>query len=132
MCRVCLQSPCDPRCPNADPPKAVYTCSRCKNDIYAGKRVFISPEGVVCEDCLKRMSAEAILALMGECLETPVDRSGMAVFLCTECGEPIYKGDKMFISPYGPVCLECLENMSPEEILELFDERMELAEVTEE
>ena len=36
MCNICLQSPCHPRCPNADEPKAVFVCSGCGQDILEG------------------------------------------------------------------------------------------------
>ena len=37
MCMICGQTPCHPRCPNADDSdKAVHTCNYCKEPIYEG------------------------------------------------------------------------------------------------
>jgi hypothetical protein len=49
------------------------------------------------------------------------------VLRCVECGEGIYEEDKYFESAYGEICEECMDNKSPEEILELFDERFSIA-----
>mgnify|MGYP001668261291 FL=1 len=36
MCDVCHATPCDPRCPNAPDPPAVYTCKHCGESIVPG------------------------------------------------------------------------------------------------
>lgn len=36
MCDVCHATPCDPRCPNAPDPPAVYTCKYCGEPIVPG------------------------------------------------------------------------------------------------
>ena len=33
---MCRQYPCDPRCPNAESPKPIYTCIRCDREICEG------------------------------------------------------------------------------------------------
>ena len=38
MCDVCRQSPCDPRCPNAPEPEAVYKCRNCGRRLIMIKR----------------------------------------------------------------------------------------------
>lgn len=40
MCDVCLRTPCDPRCPNAPEPPAVYTCKYCGEPITDGETYF--------------------------------------------------------------------------------------------
>ncbi len=35
MCEICLQAPCPPRCPNAEPPR-VYSCDKCGTGMHAG------------------------------------------------------------------------------------------------
>ena len=41
MCDVCRQVPCDPRCPNAPEPEAVYTCCNCREGICEGDTYYI-------------------------------------------------------------------------------------------
>lgn len=36
MCAICMRTPCDPRCPNAPDPPAVYTCKHCGEPIVPG------------------------------------------------------------------------------------------------
>ena len=40
MCDVCLRTPCNPRCPNAPEPPAVYTCKYCGEPITDGEAYF--------------------------------------------------------------------------------------------
>jgi len=46
---------------------------------------------------------------------------------CVLCGEGIYEGGKYFESNEGPVCKECMEEKSYEEILDIFGESMKTA-----
>lgn len=48
---------------------------------------------------------------------------------CLQCDGGIYEGDEYFDSPNGPVCEECMEDMSYSEILEVIGEKMKVAEV---
>lgn len=49
------------------------------------------------------------------------------VHICSECKEGIYEGGRYFMGTQGPICLECLKEMSPEEIFELLGESMSVA-----
>lgn len=70
MCSMCLQTPCNPRCPNADEPKAIHTCGICKEGIFAGMKFYTTYDGKnICEECLDEMSAKELLELMNERLE---------------------------------------------------------------
>ena len=62
MCDVCLKSPCDPRCPNAPEPKAVFICSECGTNIVAGEDVWHVLGETYCEKCIDsfRSTAEPI------------------------------------------------------------------------
>jgi len=68
-----------------------------------------------------------------ECLRTPCDvrcpnaSEPKALRSCTICGEEIYEGDKYFESDEGPMCEECMEEKSYEEILSIFGESMKTA-----
>ena len=68
MCQLCMTSPCDSRCPNADNPVPVYYC-KCGEGIYEGDKYFDNGNVKICEECLDNMSAEEILALVDEKLE---------------------------------------------------------------
>jgi len=46
---------------------------------------------------------------------------------CVHCGDGINVGDKYFGSDAGPVCKECMEGKSYEEILDIFGESMKTA-----
>lgn len=71
MCEICKKTPCDPRCPNAPEPEPVKICALCGEGIYKGERYYGgSEDGPVCEDCLQSMTAEQILTMFGEKLET--------------------------------------------------------------
>jgi hypothetical protein len=64
MCDMCHHRPCDPRCPNAEEPKAIFYCSECEEAIYAGETAYdlgrITDElnRIVCADCVKTVLAE--------------------------------------------------------------------------
>lgn len=49
--------------------------------------------------------------------------------ICLQCGEGIYEGDEYFDGPDGPICKDCMEDMSYTEILEAIGEKMKVAEV---
>lgn len=51
MCSVCLQNPCDSRCPNAPEPKPVCLCSECNEGIYEGDKYLEGVNGPVCTTC---------------------------------------------------------------------------------
>ena len=50
-----------------------------------------------------------------------------ATYKCIKCGEEIYEGDKFFDSNEGEICEACMEDMSVQEILNLFNERLKTA-----
>ena len=52
MCDVCLRTPCHPRCPNAPAPPAVFVCSGCGHDIFAGEDYWDIMGEQWCEDCV--------------------------------------------------------------------------------
>lgn len=49
------------------------------------------------------------------------------VHKCRKCGDGIYEGDKFFESDEGEICEACMENMSLDEILALFEKQLETA-----
>lgn len=49
------------------------------------------------------------------------------VMVCSECRADIFKGDKYFETPSGPVCMDCLEGMTVGEILDLVGEGLSKA-----
>lgn len=53
MCEICLQSPCHPRCPNAQDPPVVCLCCQCGNEIYEGDEVYDINDEKWCEFCVK-------------------------------------------------------------------------------
>lgn len=48
-------------------------------------------------------------------------------YICTECEEGIYEGDEFFKIGKKTICKYCLDEMTVEEILELFDEKLDIA-----
>lgn len=66
MCSVCLQNPCDSRCPNAPEPKPVCLCSECNEGIYEGDKYLEGVNGPVCTTCLSDMTTTEIIELCGE------------------------------------------------------------------
>ena len=55
MCSYCLQTPCDPRCPNAELMKPILYCEACGAIIYEGDDFYHDLCGVdLCEDCVRK------------------------------------------------------------------------------
>ena len=52
MCKECLQTPCHPRCPNADGPEVFGECDGCGNEIYDGDEYYEIDGKIYCEDCI--------------------------------------------------------------------------------
>lgn len=75
MCSVCLQSPCHPSCPNAEPEKPVYVCVECGNPIYVGDKFFPSADGPICKECMEEKTVEEILDLFGDSMEVAKEKN---------------------------------------------------------
>jgi len=65
MCSVCLNSPCDYRCPNAEEMLPQHYCISCDCGIEHGKNYLDTIEGKICEGCMEDMSVREILELCG-------------------------------------------------------------------
>lgn len=128
MCRLCLRTPCIPQCPNAEEPHPVYYCSKCGKSIFVGNRVFISPQDdPICERCVDNMTGKELMHLLGESMEMSDEM--LPVHACSKCGGNIFTGDKEFIAPQdGPICEDCVENMSGKEMMKLLEETMDTVE----
>jgi hypothetical protein len=50
--------------------------------------------------------------------------------VCSECGTGIFEGEKFYDGYNGPVCMDCLEDMTVSEMVELLGEKLTTAEVT--
>lgn len=59
MCQECLQHPCHPRCPNAEPPIA-HHCDICDAEIYDGDEMYVIDGLNVCENCIIRGRTTAV------------------------------------------------------------------------
>lgn len=46
------------------------------------------------------------------------------VYECTECHEGIFDDEKYFDGPNGPICSNCIDDMSASEMMELLGEEM--------
>lgn len=53
------------------------------------------------------------------------------VYTCDKCGYGIFAGDKFFDGPEGYICEECLDDMTTDEILEMFGEKLQTAQKEE-
>ena len=56
----------------------------------------------------------------------------VSVCKCEKCGEGIFDGDKYYESYHGPLCMECMEDMTVREFLEYEGEDMTIAEKSDE
>lgn len=52
MCEICLQTPCNSRCPNAPEPPVVCECIHCEKEIRAGDGYFDIDGEPWCESCV--------------------------------------------------------------------------------
>lgn len=59
MCELCRRIPCHPRCPNADPPKRVFICSGCGEDICEGEFYYDILGEQFCKTCIEDAMREA-------------------------------------------------------------------------
>lgn len=50
------------------------------------------------------------------------------VLTCRECGEGIFQEDEYLETLSGAICKSCLEDMTVEEVLEIFGERLSVAQ----
>ena len=61
MCAICHHTPCDPRCPNAPDPPAVYTCKWCGESIVDGEE-YIELDGEQYHtECFEDAAVEILL-----------------------------------------------------------------------
>ena len=58
------------------------------------------------------------------CPEAP---EPIPIMRCRKCGEGIFASDKFLDTFSGPICDECLEEMTVEELLEELGERLSVA-----
>ena len=47
---------------------------------------------------------------------------------CYKCGGGIYEGDEYLMATDGPLCRDCLEELSVEEWLEIYEDSLSTAE----
>lgn len=52
MCSECRQSPCHPRCPNAEEPPIYSKCEICGEPIYDGDEFYQIDDHDYCESCV--------------------------------------------------------------------------------
>ena len=45
MCSICLENPCNKKCPNYIPPKASHCCYICNEGIYGGEEYIENDDG---------------------------------------------------------------------------------------
>ena len=65
MCDICLQYPCNPRCPNALAPRFAYTCKYCKQAVEAGE-AYVEVDGdFYHEECFDECATEILLKEYG-------------------------------------------------------------------
>ena len=65
MCSVCCMSPCHPRCPNADEPKAIYKCSFCEESIVEGDEYYELDGEYYHDECFEDNALEFIIEKLG-------------------------------------------------------------------
>lgn len=61
MCEICLQNPCDIRCPNNwdEPPEPKFLCEFCNAEIFEGEMCYEISDMIICTSCVKSMLVEA-------------------------------------------------------------------------
>lgn len=58
----------------------------------------------------------------------PNEPDPIPVETCCKCGDGIFDGDEYFDGCDGPVCRECMEDMTVSELLELCGESLSVAQ----
>ena len=48
-------------------------------------------------------------------------------YTCIKCGYGIMEGEEYLVSPDGPICMECLEDMTTREVIEICGEELQKA-----
>ena len=64
MCMECRQSPCDCRCPNAEPPEEIYICAECGLGIYEGEELIEIDGDYYHADCVEDMGFSRLLEIL--------------------------------------------------------------------
>ena len=70
------------------------------------------------------------------CLKTPCDSrcpnapEPKPVVKCKRCNVGIFEGEKFYDSEKGPICEDCMDDMTVSEMLEMFGEKLTIAEMT--
>ncbi len=70
MCDICHRTPCDPRCPNAPEPTAVYTCKHCGEAITDGDECYELDGDYYHEDCFCDNAVDILVDVFGARKET--------------------------------------------------------------
>lgn len=73
MCSECYQTPCNPRCPNAPEPKAVYRCKYCETDIVEGDEYVEVDDDYYHYDCLEDVAVGLLFDKLGLLIEVAGD-----------------------------------------------------------
>lgn len=58
MCKICLQTPCPPQCPNYEP-QIAHHCAYCDQEIYVGDTYYEIEGKAICEECIDYARKEA-------------------------------------------------------------------------
>ena len=59
ICEICRRNLCDPRCPNAPEPPAIYECTLCREAIREGDYFYKIDDLPYCEECIVESREEA-------------------------------------------------------------------------
>lgn len=51
MCEICLKTPCDSRCPNAEEPEAKAICDICGYKIFDWEDYYFHDDKTICTEC---------------------------------------------------------------------------------
>jgi len=65
MCEICMRTPCDPRCPNAPDPPAIYTCKHCGEPIVPGDEFYEVDGDYYHDDCFTDCAADILVSRFG-------------------------------------------------------------------
>ena len=62
---TCMRTPCDPRCPNAPDPPAIYTCKHCGEPIVPGDEFYEVDGDYYHDDCFTDCAADILVSRFG-------------------------------------------------------------------
>lgn len=117
MCAECYSYPCDPRCPNYEPPPHDLRCRFCDEGMYYEDTYVTKSWEYFCTDCIECLRDEELAYLLEVTWKTATNSTST----CHLCEEIIKKDEIYALIDGKPHHKSCLAELDKEFLMELAD-----------